>query len=223
MSYGGWSKRALDSAAVTLPDADALAPRMLGIGKHRYRSVRFFRDPATKAWKRYESWMTTIVDLDTGQVLGIVDGRDTEGVGDRLFARPLQWRLGVQIVAIDPSAAFCKVLRDVAAAAHGLGRRVPSGQARQHMLTEVRQRGLTQPVHSRRGRPIDPVWAHRRLPLRGGETLSDRARDRLRPCSPRMTPPESCRQPGWSESSSGRCSPLDPLPRPPRRTHARSG
>lgn len=43
---------ALDSAALTLPDVDALAPRMLGIDEHRYRSVRYFRDPATKAWKR---------------------------------------------------------------------------------------------------------------------------------------------------------------------------
>ncbi|BAS11984.1 transposase [Arthrobacter sp. Hiyo8] len=89
----------LDYAALTLPDVDALAP------------VRFFRDPATKAWKRFEPWMSTIVDLDTGQVLGIVDGRDSEGVGDWLFARPLQWRLGVQVVAIDPSAAFRKALR----------------------------------------------------------------------------------------------------------------
>jgi transposase len=55
--------------------------------------------------------MTTIVDLDTGQSLGIVDGRDHKGVGDWLFARPLEWRLGLQVVAIDPSAAFRKALR----------------------------------------------------------------------------------------------------------------
>lgn len=60
-------QRALDSAALTLPDVDALTPRMFGIDEHRYRSVRFFRVPATKAWKRYEPWMTTIVDLGTGQ------------------------------------------------------------------------------------------------------------------------------------------------------------
>ncbi|MET1154685.1 transposase [Arthrobacter sp.] len=46
------------------------------------------------------------------------------------------------------------------------------------MLTEVRQR-LTQQVHGRRGRSIDPVWANRRLLLRAGDTLSDRARNRL--------------------------------------------
>lgn len=56
-------------------------------------------------------WLTTIVDLDTGQVLGIVDGRDHKGVGDRFFARPLHWRLGGQVVAIDPSALFRKTLR----------------------------------------------------------------------------------------------------------------
>jgi transposase len=55
--------------------------------------------------------MTTIVDLDTGQVLGIVDGRDSEGVGDWLFVPPLQWRLVVQALAIDLSAAFRKALR----------------------------------------------------------------------------------------------------------------
>jgi hypothetical protein len=37
-----------------------------------------------------------------------VDGRDHKGVGNSLFARPLQWRLGVQVVAVDPSAAFRK-------------------------------------------------------------------------------------------------------------------
>jgi transposase len=171
-------QRALDSAALTLPDVDALAPRMLGIDEHRYRSVRFFRDPATQAWKRYEPWMTTIVDLDTGQVLGIVDGRDSEGVGEWLFARPLEWRLGVQVVAIDPSAAFRKALR------MWLPRTAVSVDAfhlvklGNDMLTEVRQR-LTQQVHGRRGRSIDPIWANRRLLLRAGDTLSDRAQNRL--------------------------------------------
>jgi hypothetical protein len=84
---------------------------MLGIDEHRFRSVRFFRDQESGSWTRYEPWMTTIVDLDTGQVLVVVNGRDHKGVGDWLFARPLAWRLGVQVVAIDPSAAFRKALR----------------------------------------------------------------------------------------------------------------
>jgi transposase len=148
-------------------------PRMLGIDEHRFRSVQFFKDPETKAWTRFEPWMTTIVDLDTGQVLGVVDGRDHKGVGEWLFARPLDWRLGVQVVAIDPSAAFRKALR------MWLPRTAVSVDAfhlvllGNNMLTEVGQR-LTQETKGRRGRTADPVWANRRLLLRAAETLSDR-------------------------------------------------
>lgn len=84
----------------------------------------------------------------------------------------------MQVVAIDPSAAFRKALR------MWLPRTAVSVDAfhlvklGNDMLTEVRQR-LTQQVHGRRGRSIDPVWANRRLLLRAGDTLSDRARDRL--------------------------------------------
>jgi transposase len=171
-------QQVIGDAALRLPDVDLLEPRMLGIDEHRYRSVRFFQDPGTKVWTRYEPWMTTIVDLDTGQVLGIVDGRDHKGVGDWLFARPLQWRLGVQVVAIDPSAAFRKALR------MWLPRTAVSvdlfhvTMLANDMLTTVRQ-GLSQQVRGRRGRATDPAWANRMLLLKADENLSERGRYRL--------------------------------------------
>lgn len=171
-------QRALNTAVLELSDVDTLSPVMLGIDEHRYRSVRFFQNPTTKAWTRYEPWMSTIVDLDTGQVLGVVDGRDSAGIGDWLKARPLAWRLGVQMVAIDPSAAFRKALRmwlprtAVSVDAFHLSMLANS------MVTEVRQR-LTHETRGRRGRAADPVWANRRLLLKGAERLSDRARNRL--------------------------------------------
>jgi hypothetical protein len=85
-------QKALSAAAATLPDVDALRPRRLD--EHRYRSVRFWREDESSPWVRIEPWMTSIVDLDTGPVLGVVDGRDSAGVRDWLFARPLEWRLG---------------------------------------------------------------------------------------------------------------------------------
>lgn len=171
-------QRALNTAVLALPDVDTLAPRMLGIDEHRYRSVRFFQNPTTRVWTRYEPWMSTIVDLDTGQVLGVVDGRDSTGVGEWLKARPLAWRLGVQVVAIDPSAAFRRALR------MWLPRTAVSVDAfhlsmlGNNMVAEVRQR-LTQETRGRRGRAADPVWANRRLLLKGAEKLSERARNRL--------------------------------------------
>src|SRR5690606_40008150 len=92
-----------------LPEVDQLLVRRLGIDEHRYRSVRWFRTKAG-GWRRFEPWMTTLVDLTTGQVLGIVDGRDSAAVGQWLAARSQQWRDGVEVVAIDPSAAFRKAL-----------------------------------------------------------------------------------------------------------------
>lgn len=171
-------QEAVNGAAVTLPEVDKLAPRQLGIDEHRYRSVRFFQDPATKAWTRYEPWMSTIVDLDTGQVLGVVDGRDSAGVGNWLFDRPLAWRLAVQVVAIDPSAAFRKALRMWLPRAAVSVDHFHLTMLANNMITEVRQR-LTQETKGRRGRAADPVWANRRLLLKGEGKLSDRARNRL--------------------------------------------
>jgi transposase len=175
-----WMVRAAlnEACLLRLPDVDKLSPRMLGIDEHRFRSVRYFQDPGTKAWTRFEPWMTTIVDLDTGQVLGVVDGRDHKGVGDWLFARPLAWRLGVQVVAIDPSAAFRKALRmwlpRTAVAVDHFHLVSLANQA----MTETRQ-NLSQQVKGRRGRAADKAWAHRMLLLRGGDTLSCRAARKL--------------------------------------------
>ncbi|MGP9615385.1 transposase, partial [Brachybacterium sp. AOP42-B2-9] len=91
---------ALSAAAVVLPDVDDVRVRRLGVDEHRYRSVRWFRTDEG-AWRRFEPWMTTLVDLATGQVLGIVDGRDSRAVGDWLAQRSELWRERIEIVAID--------------------------------------------------------------------------------------------------------------------------
>ncbi|MGO4234690.1 ISL3 family transposase [Pseudarthrobacter sp. YAF2] len=175
-----WMVRAAvtEACLLRLPDVDSLSPRLLGIDEHRFRSVRYFQDPSTKAWTRFEPWMTTIVNLDTGQVLGVVDGRDHKGVGDWLFARPLEWRPAVQVVAIDPSAAFRKALRmwlpRTAVAVDHFHLSWLANQA----MTETRQ-NLSQQVKGRCGRAMDKAWAHRMLLLGGSDTLSCRAALRL--------------------------------------------
>ena len=76
-----WTVQAtVNAAAVLLPDVDDLHVRRLGIDEHRYRRVRWFRDQ-TGGWRRVEPWMTSIVNADCGQILGIVDGRDSAAVG----------------------------------------------------------------------------------------------------------------------------------------------
>ena len=81
-----WTVQAtVNAAAVLLPNIDDLHVRRLGIDEHRYRRVRWFRDESG-GWRRVEPWMSTIVNADSGQVLGIVDGRDSAAVGGWLIA-----------------------------------------------------------------------------------------------------------------------------------------
>ncbi|WAP50553.1 transposase [Arthrobacter sp. ATA002] len=104
--------------------------------------------------------------------------RAHKGVGDWLFARPLAWRLAVQVVAIDPSAAFRKALRmwlpRTAVAVDHFHLVSLANQA----VTENRQ-NLSQQVKGRRGRAVDKAWAHRMLLLRAGNTLTEKAAHRL--------------------------------------------
>ena len=168
---------ALNVAVLLLPGVDEVPVTRLGIDEHRYRSVRFFRDE-TGSWRRYEPWMSTLVDLGTGRVLGIVDGRDSAAVGTWLAARSQAWRDRIEVVAIDPSAAFRKALRTYLPEAAVSVDKFHLVKLAGDALTRVRQR-LTRDQHGRRGRKLDASWANRRLLLRGADTLSERGWARL--------------------------------------------
>lgn len=168
---------ALLAAVVLLPDVDTLPVTRIGIDEHRYRSVRFFREPSG-GWRRFEPWMSTIVNIDTGQVLCVVDGRDSAAIGAWLADRGQAWRDGVEVVAIDPSAAFRKALREQLPCAAVSVDPFHLVKLANDMLTAVRQR-LTRDQHGRRGRLADPSWANRRLLLRGADSLSERGWARL--------------------------------------------
>jgi transposase len=168
----------LTAAADLIGDPDQHPVRRLGVDEHRYRSVRFFREP-DGGWRRYEPWMTTLVDADTGRVLGVVDGRDSAGVGAWLAARSAAWRHAVEVVAIDPSAAFRRALREHLPAAAVSVDPFHLVKLANDMLTHVRQR-VVREAKGRRGRGIDPAWTNRRLLLRAGNTLSPRALARLK-------------------------------------------
>lgn len=174
-----WSiQKTVNTAVDTLGDVDALHVKHLGIDEHRYRRAHWYRDPGTRNWRRVEPWMTTLVNTASGQVLGIVDGRDSAAVEGWLGERPQAWRDRVTVVAIDPLAAFKKAITDClpnAQIAVDLFHLVQLGN---QCVTRVRQR-LAHQRHQRRGRKIDPAWVHRMLLLRGYETLSPRGRARL--------------------------------------------
>jgi len=184
---------AMNAFAVLLPAVDDVPVRRLGVDEHRYRSVRWFREQ-DGSWRRFEPGgtsrsrgrMTTFVDLETGAVLGVVDGRDSTGVGDWLKARDTGWCERVEVVAIvprkrevpPPSAAFRKAISEHLPTAAVSVDAFHLVQLANQALTAVRQRRARE-VHDRRGRACDPAWANRRLLLRAADTLSARAWTRL--------------------------------------------
>jgi transposase len=180
---GWWTVQGLVSAAaLLLTDPDTVAVRRLGIDEHRYRSVRYYREPdgtGGSTWRRYEPWMSTLVNADTGQVLGVVDGRDTASVGGWLAARSQAWKDRIEVVAIDPSAAFRRALREQLPHAAVSVDAFHLVKLANDALTQVRQR-VTRTLKGHRGRLTDPVWVNRRLLLRAGDTLSPRALARLK-------------------------------------------
>jgi transposase len=172
-----WTVQAtVNAAAVLLPDVDELHVRRLGVDEHRYRRVRWFRDE--HGWRRVEPWMSTLVNADSGQVLGVVDGRDSAAVGAWLADRSWAWRARIEVVAIDPSAAFRKAIIEHLPNAQISVDPFHLVQLANLMVTRVRQRLVRDREH-RRGRKIDPAWAHRTLLLRGYDTLSGRGKARL--------------------------------------------
>ena len=174
-----WTVQAtVNAAAVLLPNVDELHVRRLGIDEHRYRRVRWFRDPDGGGWRRVEPWMSTIVNADCGQVLGIVDGRDSAAVGGWLSERSQAWRNRIRVVAIDPSAAFKRAITKQLPNAQISVDPFHLVQLANLMVTRVRQR-LVREREQRRGRKVDPAWAHRTLLLRGYNTLSKKGQDRL--------------------------------------------
>jgi len=142
--------------------------------------------------------MSTIVNADCGQVLGIVDGRDPAAVG-RLAVRPQPGVAGPDRGRRDRSVGG--VLQ---------GRRQRPSHAKVSvdgfhlvqlanlMVTRVRQR-LVRDREQRRGRLVDPAWANRRLLLRGYNTLSARAQAASTSSSPPTTPPRTRRRVGGKE------------------------
>ncbi|CCQ45024.1 hypothetical protein ARTSIC4J27_956 [Pseudarthrobacter siccitolerans] len=55
-----------EACLLELPDVDNLSSRMLASTKTGSGPFATFHDSTTNAWTRFEPWMTTVRDRDTG-------------------------------------------------------------------------------------------------------------------------------------------------------------
>ncbi len=113
-----------------------------------------------------------------GGLLGLAPGRSGASVRGWLSLQSEQFRNGIEVVAVDPSAPFAAALRDVLPSATLVVDHWHLHRLANLMVTQVRQR-VTQQVHGHRGRKSNDSWAYRRLLLRGARHLSDKQWRRL--------------------------------------------
>ena len=179
--------RALVSAAAALLGQAGQTTR-IGIDETRARSVRWLLVEADEAagssptWRRSDPWMTSIVDLDPehgGGLIGLSPGRSGACVEAWLELQTEEFRAAVEVVAIDPSAPYAAAVRRALPAARIVLDHWHLVRLANQMVTDVRQR-VTREQLGRRGRAADPAWAHRKLLLRAGDTLSEKALARLK-------------------------------------------
>ena len=132
-------------------------------------------------WNRTDPWMTSFVNADPnhpGGLLGLTPRRSGGCVSEWLGKQTQEFRDGIEVVVIDPSPPY----------ASGIRRALPEVKiAVDHwhiiklgnqMVTDTRRRVIQQQL-GRRGRKIDPMWAHRLLLLTAEERLSPKQRKRL--------------------------------------------
>ena len=134
--------------------------RHLGIDEHRFRTVRYLRDPDTHAVKRVEPWSIVFTDLDDGAILDVVDGRRGKVVTSWLAARPRWWRRRVQVVALDMSSEFRAAVRKALPRAKVSVDHWHVVRLANEMVTKVRRRRVWE-LHERRGRATDWTSAAR--------------------------------------------------------------
>jgi transposase len=94
---------------------------------------------------RIQCWSTQIVDVRCGQLLNVVEGRDSSEPCRWLAARSDEWRAGVEWATLDLSMSYRAVFDTMLPDAVQVADPVPRREARQH-----RARGVPVPVHRKR-------------------------------------------------------------------------
>lgn len=127
---------------------------------------------------RTQAWSTSIVDVASGQLLDVIEGRSAAGLCAWLAAMPPEWRDGICWAVLDLSGpwrlAFDTMLPDAGQVADPF-HLVKLANER---LDEVRRRVQNETL-GHRGRKDDPLYRSRRLLTKADERLDDRGRSKL--------------------------------------------
>jgi transposase len=163
------------AAFVEVADRDLGPPaptRVLGIDETRRGKPRWEQHPTTGTWVLVDRWHSGFCDIEGTQgLLGQALGRTSADVTGWLDAQTEQFRQRIELVAIDPCAAYRRAVTDALPQAQSVVDHFHLVRLAGAAVTAVRQR-VTWDNRGCRGRKIDPEWANRRRLLTGRERLT---------------------------------------------------
>ncbi len=123
-------------------------------------------------------YVTGMVDVRTGRLLDVVQGRTATAVSTWLAARDADWKAWINTVAIDPYQGYATALRGHLDHATLVADHWHVIRLANAMVDDVRRR-VQQEVLGHRGRKGDPLYGIRRTLLYAAERMSPRQWQRL--------------------------------------------
>jgi transposase len=145
--------------------------RVLGIDETRRGRPRWERHLDTGTWVLVDRWHSGFVDLAGDQgLLGQVLGRRSTDVTGWLETQGKAFCAAVEVVAIDPCAAYRRAARQALPQTQVVVDHFHLVRLANAAVTAVRQR-VTWDNRDRRGRKTDAEWTNRRRLLTGRERL----------------------------------------------------
>ena len=123
-------------------------------------------------------FVTGVVDVRTGRLLDVVEGRSGKALSAWVSGQPESWRAGVSVAALDPFRGYATALRVTLTGAVRVLDAFHVTRLGFAAVDDVRRR-VQQHSTGHRGRKNDPLYRIRRVLRRGHENLTDTAWARL--------------------------------------------
>ena len=127
---------------------------------------------------RTQAWSTSIVDVASGQLLDVIEGRSAAGLCGWLAAMPAAWRDQIRWAVLDLSGPWRLAFDTMLPAAGQVADPFHLVKLASQRLDDVRRRVQNETL-GHRGHKNDPLYRSRRLLTMADERLDDKGRTKL--------------------------------------------
>ena len=131
-----------------------------------------------KGQRRIKSWATSIVDVDTGQLIDMVPARTAKAVTSWFSRQPDTWVQRIRFGVLDLSGPYRKVFNDTLGWVHQIADPFHVVRTANQRLDECRRR-VQQETLGHRGRKGEPLYGIRRLLTMAAQRLDQRGESKL--------------------------------------------